>query len=251
MAPAGEGTAMGAGSSHYRRMMLMRTRSMGPRWRAALGGALGITLVIAAGAAALAGDDDDEDTIEQRAIKSIMRGLGANIDGAGIDYRERSPLVIPPTRDLPPPQDGSAVNAAGWPNDPDQRKPTKKASRPIVNGSIANQQMESPERSPMISPNAIANGAIPSQKMTKPDAAANSDPGRNLAPWELGFGGFGNVFGYKQESAPFTGEPARSNLVQPPAGYQTPSPNYPYGVGIKNNSTLQSDNIKDRAASHD
>jgi hypothetical protein len=250
MAPAGEGTATGAGSSHQRRMMLMRTRSTRPRWRAAVGGALGITLVLAAGAA-FAGDDEDEDTIEMKAIKSIMRGLGANIDGAGIDYRERSPLVIPPTRDLPPPQEAGSVNAPAWPNDPDLRKPAKKAAKPIINGSIATQQMESPERAP-ITPNALANGAIPGAgRVTQPDPNANNDAGRNLKPWELGFGGFGNVFGYKAEQAPFTGEPARTNLAQPPAGYQTPSPNYPYGVGIKNNSTLQSDNIKDRAASHD
>ena len=228
----------------------MGTWSRKPLRRAAVGGALGVMLVVAAGAA-FAADDDDEDTIEMRAIKSIMRGLGANIDGSGIDYRERSPLVIPPTRDLPPPQEPGTVNTAAWPNDPDQRKAPKKAARPIINGSIATQQMESPERTPMISPNAIANGAIPSQKVTKADPAANNDPGRNLLPWELGFGGFDNVFGYKAEQAPFTGEPARTNLAQPPVGYQTPSPAYPYGVGIKNNSTLQMDNIKDRAASHD
>jgi hypothetical protein len=216
--------------------------------RAAVGGALGIMLVIAAGAAAFAEDDDDEDTIEMRAIKSIMRGLGANVDGARIDYRERSPLVIPPTRDLPPPQEPGSVNTAAWPNDPDQRKPVKKAARPIVNGSIATQQMESPERSPMVSPGAIANGAIPGQKVTAPDPNANTEPGRALKPWELGFGGFGNLFGYKAEQAPFTGEPTRSNLVQPPAGYQTPSPNYPYGVGIVNNSTKEMPMVKDRAA---
>ena len=31
----------------------------------------------------------------------------------------------------------------------------------------------------------------------------------------------------------FTGEPPRDTLTAPPAGYQTPSPNYAYGVGIK------------------
>src|SRR5262245_37442324 len=36
--------------------------------------------------------DDDEDTFEQRVIKGILGGLGVNVGGAGIDYRERSPL---------------------------------------------------------------------------------------------------------------------------------------------------------------
>ena len=54
-------------------------------------------------------------------------------------------------------------------------------------------------------------------------------------------------FGYKAEEKPFTGEPARTNLIQPPTGYQTPSPNYPYGVGVKNNSVKDLPAIKDRA----
>ena len=43
---------------------------------------------------------------------------------------------------------------------------------------------------------------------------------------------FGNVFnGKKEESAKFTGEPPRSSLTDPPPGYQTPSPDQPYGIG--------------------
>jgi hypothetical protein len=235
-------------------MMLMRTSSRTkPVARAAVGGLVGIMLVIAAGAAAIAADDEDDDTIEMKAIKSIMRGLGANVDGMSIDYRERSPLVIPPTRDLPPPQDATKINNPAWPKDPDQVKTVKKV-KPFVNGSIATQNMESPERERPISPDALHKGAIPTAEgVTKPDPNANQDPGRNLLPGELGFSNsmFGDLFGYKAQQTPFTGEPARTNLVQPPAGYQTPSPNYPYGVGIKNHSTLDSDNIKDRAASHD
>ena len=83
--------------------------------------------------------------------------------------------------------------------------------------------------------------------MTAPDP--NKDPGRNLSPIELGFSGFGNLFGYKAEQQPFAGEPARTNLIQPPTGYQTPSSNYPYGVGLpKNNSVQDMPTIKDRAA---
>src|SRR5437763_196150 len=67
--------------------------------------------------------DDDEDTFEQRVIKGILGGLGVNVGGAGIDYRERSPLVIPPSTDLPPPSSSAA--AAGnpaWPRDPERKK---------------------------------------------------------------------------------------------------------------------------------
>ena len=33
------------------------------------------------------------------------------------------------------------------------------------------------------------------------------------------------------ESGRFTGEPPRTALTEPPPGYQTPSPDQPYGVG--------------------
>jgi hypothetical protein len=35
------------------------------------------------------------------------------------------------------------------------------------------------------------------------------------------------------EAEPFTGEPTRDSMTAPPTGYQTPSPNYPYGMGVQ------------------
>jgi hypothetical protein len=231
-------------------MVRMRNRTWTkPVARAALGGLFAITLVYAVGSVAFAEDDQDEDTIEQKVIKNIMKGMGADVDKDRIDFRERSPLVIPPTRDLPPPQEAGQITNPAWPKDPDKLKPVKQA-KPFVNGSIATRDMESPERTP-ISPEALRNGAIPggkSENVTAPDPNANKDPGRSLLPTELGFSGFGNLFGYKAEQKPFTGEPARNNLIQPPTGYQTPSPNYPYGVGLKENNTVKDmPAIKDRA----
>jgi hypothetical protein len=37
--------------------------------------------------------------------------------------------------------------------------------------------------------------------------------------------------GNSSEEKKFTSEPPRSSLVEPPPGYQTPSPNYAYGAG--------------------
>jgi hypothetical protein len=56
-----------------------------------------------------------------------------------------------------------------------------------------------------------------------------------LSPSQLGYnGGLMGLFGgNKAESTPFTGEPTRETLTQPPTGYQTPSPNFAYGTGPK------------------
>ena len=42
---------------------------------------------------------------------------------------------------------------------------------------------------------------------------------------------FSKVWGNKEQQATFTGEPRRESLIEPPAGYRTPSPNQPFGVG--------------------
>ena len=73
---------------------------------------------------------DDDDTFEQKIIKNILGGMGVDVGRPGIDYRERSPLVIPPTRDLPPPQAGDpALRNPAWPRDPDRRVVTR-SNRP-------------------------------------------------------------------------------------------------------------------------
>ena len=73
--------------------------------------ALGVGLVMAAGPVRAADDEeDDEKTFEEKVIEGIMRGIGGtNMENRGIDYRERSPLVVPPKLDLPPPAGTSAV----------------------------------------------------------------------------------------------------------------------------------------------
>src|ERR1700753_4512528 len=94
--------------------------------------ALGIGLVMATGAARTQEDEDtDERTFEEKIIDNLMSGLGGtNMDSHGIEYRERSPLVVPPKLDLPPPVKQSAeVNVPNWPKDPDEarRKAYRKA----------------------------------------------------------------------------------------------------------------------------
>ena len=64
------------------------------------------------------------------------------------------------------------------------------------------------------------------------------DEPRTLQPSELGyFGGlfsnFGSFGGQKEETRTFTREPPRSSLTAPPAGYQTPSTEQPYGISPK------------------
>ena len=48
----------------------------------------------------------------------------------------------------------------------------------------------------------------------------------------------------RKNTATFTGEPPRASLTDPPPGYQTPSPDQPYGIGRK--ESLQAATLGDR-----
>jgi hypothetical protein len=195
--------------------------------------ALGIGLVMTVGAARAQDDDDDGKTFEEKVIEGIMAGVGGtNMDNRGIDYRERSPLVVPPRIDLPPPATASRQpNVANWPKDPDE------ARRKAAIAARKKAKPDPQEASRILSPSELNVGRTNAPVRTNDDpvqpGVTNANP--VLSPSALGFDGkLSSMFGgNRAESAPFKGEPPRESLTQPPVGYQTPSPNFAYGTGPK------------------
>ena len=194
--------------------------------------ALGIGLVMAAGPVRAGDDDDDDKTFEEKVIEGIMAGIGGtNMENKGIDYRERSPLVVPPRIDLPPPAGTSAeVKAPNWPKDPDeQRRKAAVAARKKDNKDpIAAARILTPAEL------AVGKTAAP-QRNSDPVTPGTNNNNPILSPSQLGYnGGFSGLFGgNKSETAPFKGEPTRETLTMPPPGYQTPSSSFAYGTGPK------------------
>ena len=194
--------------------------------------ALGIGLVMAAGPVRAGDDDDDDKTFEEKVIEGIMAGIGGtNMENKGIDYRERSPLVVPPKIDLPPPAGTSAeVKAPNWPKDPDeQRRKAAVAARKKDNKDpIAAARILTPAEL------AVGKTAAP-QRSSDPVTPGTNNNNPILSPSQLGYnGGFSGLFGgNKSETAPFKGEPTRETLTMPPPGYQTPSSGFAYGTGPK------------------
>src|ERR1700719_5213689 len=86
--------------------------------------AMGVGLVMTAGAVRAGDDDEDDKTFEEKIIEGIMAGIGGtNMENRGIEYRERSPLVVPPKIDLPPPAaTSSEIKDPKWPKDPDEAR---------------------------------------------------------------------------------------------------------------------------------
>src|SRR5512143_4370548 len=119
---------------------------------AAFGLALGATVLLLSAPARAA---DDDVSIDQKFVRSIMDGLGLKRDGeATINYRERAPLVLPPSRDLRPPERSDAVTAnPAWPKDPDvARRNAEAAMERDRNISDEREREQNPLRPDQLTP---------------------------------------------------------------------------------------------------
>jgi hypothetical protein len=220
--------------------LMIRKSSTSARALRLAAAALGVGLLMVSGVARAQDDEEEDDkTFEEKIIEGIMHGIGAtNMENRGIDYRERSPLVMPPKLDLPPPASAAEAKAPpNWPKDPDEAR-RKAAAEERKKASKDNKKRYDPvEAARPLSPDEL--NSVQTRPSKRAESADSLKPGdtnaRPLSPSELGFEGrFSDLFGSgKPEVKQFKGEPTRDSLVQPPAGYQTPSPNFAYGTGPK------------------
>ena len=218
----------------------MRERTAKRPRRAAAIAAVALAMAVALGAAGARAEDDEDVPLDTKLLRQFMKDLGLQRDGQPIDYHERAPLVVPPSRNLPPPRSEEEVTAKtpAWPKDPDvtQRKQAAAAEKARLKGNVsAEEQQRALRPDELDKPGRAAKGT--DKKGTGQTAEDTAKP---LTPSQLGtdtkklFGSIVSSFGAAApESEPFTGEPTRDSMTAPPAGYQTPSPNYPYGLGIQ------------------
>lgn len=193
---------------------------------------LTLSLMTLSVSAVRAGDDDDES-----ALTKFMKALGLQKPGEeGISYTERSPLVVPPSRDLPRPIDAAAAPPVpDWPKDPDvKRRKEAKAKKKTQ------ELWDFTEDARPLRPDELERGRRPSRDDGKPAGPhGDSDVGAVLSQDQLG--NRKSIFSFdwlrKEEYSTFTGEPARADLTDPPAGYRTPSPDQPYGIGAERGRT--------------
>jgi len=195
---------------------------------AALSLALGAALLATALPARAA---DDDVSLDKKVFRGILEGLGLRKDGEAINYQERAPLVIPPSRTLPPPERSDAVvaNNPAWPKDPDIVRRKKQAEMERNRNVSDERELEqNPLRQNQMTP-----GGNPRMARRSQGDANTATPGDRLSSKELNqkTSIWSNMFGSKEdEVAKFTQEPPRASLTAPPPGYQTPSPDQPYGL---------------------
>jgi hypothetical protein len=208
-------------------------------WSAAgaLALAMALGLSVAGWSTPTFAEDDEDVPLDTKILRQFLKDWGLRRDGSevGIEYRERAPLVVPPSRNLPKPQDEATVtNSPAWPSDPDvkRRKQATAAERAKLKGISAEEQARPLRPAELDQPgkkSSDGNGVV-----AGPTA---EDSARPMSPTELGAkkllsGIFSSFTPPKPEAAEFKGEPARSSMTAPPAGYQTPSPSQPYGLGV-------------------
>jgi hypothetical protein len=168
-----------------------------------------------------------------------------------IDYRERAPLVVPPSQALIAPRNPEDVRNGNpdWPVDHDVRRKKRDAAAEKetdeefygANGSLAGNP---------VGPSKLNRGRISREEAARRPGAQTAgqefaDGKERLGPEGLGFKGWGNK---KETTVVFTGEPERRLLTDPPPGLRTPSANAPYGVVTKGPPPKA---VSDRSASPD
>jgi hypothetical protein len=161
--------------------------------RRAAAGAAVLTLVASLGApAALAQTPGSGgEGVWTKFLRSV--GISGTPDtSSDINYNERPPLVVPPSRDLPPPVAEAPAPTTDWPSG--TAKTVKHAKSKAAE-------------------------VVPDTSVPTPNPPFQKKPWYNPAGWFS-----------KEEYATFAGEPVRQDLTEPPAGYRVPSPEQPYGI---------------------
>ncbi len=216
-----------------------RRRSLG---RHALATSFAALLIIAGGIGHALAQDDDDELPDTKFFKSMLRGFGLRNgqEDSGINYQERAPLVVPPTRDLPPPQAADpARTSALWPIDQDEQRRRDAVAKRKKESSIP---FDWSDLSRQLSPGELRKGASTAkdEALSKRSAETPEAYRQQSTPSQLGYTGglFGDMKSFftgnnQPETATFEAEPPRVSLTDPPVGYRSPSPAEPYGVGIE------------------
>ncbi|MCC2112048.1 MAG: hypothetical protein KDJ16_08455 [Hyphomicrobiales bacterium] len=194
------------------------------------------TTVFSAGLVAPVAAQTFDDTGSSSGIldaATAILGFGSSKKREPIDYSPRSPLVIPPSTELPSPDAGAAGrNDADWPNDPDAAARAKlEAER---NKTILEKYPED-RVTARLTPEEIQAGRSPGAIRGSGDAPASTlgneeRANPRLSPTELR--------SFKKDLDPTPeygadGLPVRRRLVEPPSEYRVPADTAEYDPNVR------------------
>ncbi len=157
-------------------------------------------------------------------LGEIIDGIGFGKDKDPIEYRERAPLVVPPSFNLRPPEDKSpSARTTNWPNDPDVAKKRAKDEDDRRPRAASNEK-----GGPKLSVEELRAGRI---------AGAGVSAGRQSDPNQPDSRGWLNPDVVRSQGQAFRGtqepelrpgeEPKRRYLTDPPKGIRAAAGNAP------------------------
>ena len=214
--------------------------------------ALAVAVAMGAGASSAFAQNADDDNVplDTKLFRKFMKQLGFSNNEVGVDYRERAPLVVPPSRNLPPPQnETAAARDPAWPKDPDVARRREAAA--AEKAKLSRSSLDRPtEDGRSLRPDELK--GQPGAATTPSSGPSGEQAGRPLDASQMNgkknwFESMWSAVGpQRPESAPFTGEPRRTSMTDPPPGYQTPSPTQPYGVGMQTDKGTKASTLESR-----
>lgn len=163
-----------------------------------------------------------EGILFQRLFQGMM-GRGEE----DIDYRERPPLVVPPSAALPRPQDSASARDAAWPNDPDVAA-RREAARASL---IPNADNEKFKNNPRLSQEELRRGRTVRNNGAPVTSEEHSNYNNQIQPIRIGRDLASRSNRDAENTLTYGSEPARRTLSEPPTGYRRPAGSAPLGPG--------------------
>jgi hypothetical protein len=169
---------------------------------------------------------DDGSAAQAQEGQPLMHRL---LTGAGIvdppttsiQYAPRSPIVVPPSTDLRPPEASPAAAVGGdWPTDPEEVRAAARASGQKDPGEVLREAMHSGDRltSAEVQAGRIPGGGLAGTQVANTDSTRRTG-GERLTQTELQ-----TLKVDTPSSGPNIGDaPTRTYLIEPPVEYRTPA----------------------------
>lgn len=164
-------------------------------------------------------------------FKNLVDGMGLfGRDKSDIEYKQRAPLVVPPSSSLPKPQEAGASRSAAWPDDPDVAR--RKAERDSSNVLFANTEAYRANTRPLMSQEELRRGRV-TGRTSGPDGVVEDHNNYNnqIAPIRIGRELAARQSQVDASNLAYGSEPARRYLHEPPTGYRRPAGTAALGPG--------------------
>ena len=163
-------------------------------------------------------------------VGRFLLGLPAE-EKPPIDYRERAPIVVPPSTNLRPPAEAGAPDQrrANWPTDPEvvaRRRAAADAGKPVMVDSVTGEDIGGPVR--RMSPQQIREGRVAGQEL----GGVAQRPRWDDKDFHNVMGGVNTLRQMDSKMATASSgdnldraEPRREFLTDPPVGLRRPADN--------------------------